>query len=99
MPSSEARVSTAMARRYLGQLCKHFAHRIPVTQTEAAGRIEFPTGTCELRADTDLLVMRAEAADDAALTRVQEVVDSHLARFAFRDQPEIRWVRAVTRAS
>ena len=93
MLSSEARVSTAMARRYLGQLCKHFAHKIPVTENEAGGRIEFPAGVCALEARADLLVMRAEAADEAALARVQAVIDSHLARFAFRDQPEIRWLR------
>jgi len=92
MLTSEARVSTAMARRYLGQLCKHFAHKTPVTETGEQGRIEFPTGVCEMQASADLLVMRAEAVDDAALARVQEVIDSHLARFAFRDTPEIRWV-------
>jgi hypothetical protein len=95
MLTSEARVATAMARRYLGQLCKHFAHKIPVTHTEAAGRIEFPTGVCQIEAGSDLLILRAEAADAGALERLQEVVDRHLQRFAFRDTPEIRWVRAA----
>ncbi len=95
MLTSEARVATAMARRYLGQLCKHFAHKIPVTHTEAEGRIEFPAGVCQLEAGSDLLILRAEAADASALERLQEVVDRHLQRFAFRDTPEIRWVRAA----
>lgn len=31
---SEARVATDVPRRYLGQLCKHFQHRLPVELTE-----------------------------------------------------------------
>ena len=93
--ASEARVATAMARRYLSQLCKHFAHKIPVTHTEAEGRIEFPAGICQLEAGADLLILRAEAADTNALERLQEVVDRHFQRFAFRDTREIRWVRAT----
>ena len=34
MPSSEARVPTAVPRRYLAQLCKHFQHKLPVVFDE-----------------------------------------------------------------
>lgn len=42
MPTSEARVPTTAARRYLGQLCKHFEHKLPVALAEHHGRIDFP---------------------------------------------------------
>ncbi len=91
--SSEARVPTAVPRRYLGQLCKHFEHKLPVALAENRGRIEFPTGVCQLDAETEALVMRVTAGDEAALARLEDAVARHLERFAFRDKLEVHWVR------
>jgi hypothetical protein len=55
---SEARVATLRSAGYLGQLCKHFAHRIPASFSGAQGRVEFPAGTCEMEAAGDLLILR-----------------------------------------
>lgn len=90
---SEARVETEMSRRYLAQLCKHFQHKLPVILTEANGRIEFPAGICTLNADSGNLFLRVEASDEAALAKLEEVVASHLERFAFREKPEVHWRR------
>lgn len=95
MRTSEARVSTTYAERYLGQLCKHFAHKIPATFEAGQGRIEFPFGLCTLAAEGHLLILRAEAPAEAELARLEEVIASHLERFAFRDKPDIAWVRAA----
>ena len=92
---SEARVTTTRASRYLGQLCKHFAHKIPAEHSETQGRLEFPWGLCTIEAAGDLLILRAEAKDTPSLDQLEEVVGSHLARFAFRDKPEIRWSRGT----
>jgi len=93
---SEARVATPRSARYLGQLCKHFAHRIPATFSGGYGRIEFPAGICELEAAGDVLVLRAIAADAPSLGQVEEVVARHLERFAFRDRPEISLSRSAS---
>ena len=93
--SSEARVATPRSARYLGQLCKHFAHRIPVSYSATEGRVEFPTGICEMEALGDVLILRATATDEPSLGQVEEVVARHLERFAFRDQPEISWTRGA----
>ena len=95
--SSEARVSTTASRRYMAQLCKHFAHRIPATFDDTRGRIEFAAGACDLTADSDagILVMRVVAADEASLAKVEDVVARHLVRFAFREEPEVNWTRAA----
>jgi hypothetical protein len=97
MLSSEARVPTAVPRRYLAQLCKHFQHKLPVTLDEGHGRIEFPAGSCELdaAADAGILLMRVVASDEAALAKLEDVVARHLERFAFREEPEVRWTRAA----
>jgi hypothetical protein len=93
MPTSISRVATTVPRRYLGQLCKHFEHRLPVTLAESTGRIEFTAGVCTLAAEADALVLRVDAADDAAVATVEDVVARHLLRFAFREPPEIVWTR------
>ena len=92
--NSEARVATSRATRYLGQLCRHFAHRIPASCSGAQGQVEFPAGICEMEASGDVLFLRATAADEPSLTQIEEVVARHLERFAFRDQPAINWTRS-----
>jgi len=91
MATATARVTTEQPRRYLGQLCKHFAHKLPVTLEEARGSIAFPMGTCRLEAAEGLLLLRAEADGAEALERLQDVVGRHLLRFAFRAPPTIDW--------
>ena len=91
MPTSQAQVATPLASRYLQQLCKHFAHKLPVAFDPEQGRIEFAHGTCELAAGEDRLTMRAVAPDAAALVQLEQVVARHLERFAFREQPAIAW--------
>ncbi|MCO6415350.1 DUF2218 domain-containing protein [Siccirubricoccus sp. KC 17139] len=82
---AEARFPTATAGRYLGQLCAHFGHRIPAVREGDRGSLEFPDGLCTLEADAEALRLRLAAADATALARLQEVVGSHLLRFAFRE--------------
>ena len=91
MPQSQARVVTETPARYLGQLCKHFQHRLPVTLEAQTGQITFEAGVCDLTADDAVLLLRCESTDAAGLERVQEVVARHLLRFAFRTPPEIVW--------
>ncbi|MDR3471378.1 MAG: DUF2218 domain-containing protein [Devosia sp.] len=92
--SADARVATTSARRYLGQLCKHFQHKLPATYDELYrhGRIEFPIGVCELEAaDEGALTMRVFATSAADLDKLQEVVARHLERFAFRETLNLTW--------
>lgn len=93
MAVSQAHVPTPAARRYLGQLCSHFAHRLPVTVDEATGRIGFEGGDCLLKAEADVLSLRIETADATQLERLEGVVARHLERFMFRETPEITWTR------
>lgn len=96
--SSAARVSIASPRRYLGQLCKHFAHKMPATYADdyGSGQIEFPDlGICTLEADeaSGLLVMRATAPAEDELARLEGVMGRHLERFAFREPVAVTWTR------
>ena len=91
MTNGIARVETERASIYLQQLCKHFAHKLPVTFTPEKGQITFSIGICRLEASDGILVLGAEAEDDTKLTQLQGVIDKHLLRFAFRDPPKIEW--------
>lgn len=91
MTNSIARVETERASIYLQQLCKHFAHKLPVTFTPEQGQITFSAGICRLEANDGVLVLKAEAEDDARLAQLQGVIDKHLLRFAFRDPRKIEW--------
>jgi hypothetical protein len=89
-----ARVEIATPGRYLGQLCKHFGHRIPASHDETKGRIEFAEALCELEAQEGTLVMRLTAQEEAVMARMQKVVADHLLRFAFREPPQVVWQEA-----
>jgi hypothetical protein len=90
---SEAILQTAMAPRYLGQFCKHFAHKLPVEldETNAAGVVTFGSGHCRLNADAAALTITVDAADSVAVVNLQDVVARHLVRFAFREEVALAW--------
>jgi hypothetical protein len=93
--TSSARVSTDSAPRYLGQLCKHFAHRVPASWSEGylTGRVEFPMGVCELAAENGVLTIRAAAENEGDLARLESVIARHLERFMFREPQPISWAK------
>ena len=82
---SSATVVTENAGRYMVQLCKHFGHKIPTEWNDHEGRITFAVGQVALRAAPGTLMMVASAADAEGLARLEQVTDSHLKRFAFRE--------------
>lgn len=81
----EGRFETTNASRYLQQMCKHFAHKLPVEFDAGKGRIEFGFGTAILAAD-DIALTVEIGTDDPGRARM--VIDKHLARFAFRENFE-----------
>ena len=88
---AQARVPTENASKYLQQLCKHFQHKLPATFDAVAGMITFPSGEVRLAAEAQILdiVVTCGSLDD--LARLKEVVASHLARFAFREELNVVW--------
>ncbi|CAD5107248.1 DUF2218 domain-containing protein [Zestomonas carbonaria] len=89
--TASTHVATATPGRYIGRLCKHFAHKIPVQYDETSGRIEFEIGLCLLAAENDGLTLRVESADDANLEKLKHVVASHFERFAWQEALTLEW--------
>ncbi len=92
---SVAEIATPNASRYLQQLCKHFAHKLPVKFDARAGEIDFPMGRCALDASDEVVLRILLSAPDAdRMPELQNVVERHLVRFAFREPLTIEW-RAI----
>jgi hypothetical protein len=88
-----ASIETPNARRYLGQFCKHFAHKLTVNlaETNESGTVTFSAGTCILNASETTLDVTLTAATSSETAALQDVVDRHLVRFAFREPVTITW--------
>lgn len=92
MPVAELNFETSNARRYLVQLCKHFAHKVEVSYTDEEGHAALPTGPAILKADDTNLFAQVEAEDAEGLGRAKHIIGDHLRRFAFREEPgEFEW--------
>lgn len=91
--TSEARIATGSAARYLGQLCKHFGHKVPSALEGDHGWIAFDFGRCHLAATDSELSLHNAAATEPDLQRLEQVIASHLERFAFREKLQITWQR------
>lgn len=89
-----SKVKTTKAAGYLRQLCKHFGHKVPAQYDASTGSIDLPMGRCELRAEAGHLTISTQAQNPEDAERLNDVIASHLARFAFREEPEITWSRA-----
>ncbi|MFB9948481.1 DUF2218 domain-containing protein [Rhizobium puerariae] len=86
MPEATAIVPTEHGSKYLQQLCKHFAHKIEVSYTETHGECTFACGKGILDADASGLTVVATAPDREQLEQTKSVIESHLVRFAFREE-------------
>ena len=94
MLESVAYLETASGPKYLVQLCKHFAHKIEVSYSENHGECRFSCGTGLLDADEKGLRIVAKAEDEQGLVDTQHVIESHLVRFAFREELQpLAWQR------
>jgi len=61
--------------------------------SETRGSIDFGWGRCTLQANGALLTLRAEAADEEDLQRVQDIVTRDIERFGSREHLKVSWQR------
>jgi hypothetical protein len=92
---ASALLATAEADGLVLRMRNHFRHKVPVEDRGTVTGFRIPAGEFELEPGDGSLAIRARAADDAGLARVQEVVSSHLARFARSSDVNLRWLRAA----
>lgn len=90
---------TARASRYLTALVHHFGRKVEAACDGDTGWVQFPFGRCDLIAAKNRLELSATAEDDKGLRRVENIVTSHLERFAFRENPELVWSSPHTKTA
>lgn len=90
MSQSISHVPTQQGSRYLQQLCKHFGHKVPVEFDAMNGSITLPFGTCVLLARDEELILTLAGGD---IGKLEEVIGSHLERFAFRESLNVTWAK------
>ncbi|KGJ04134.1 hypothetical protein SAMN04487972_11443 [Paracoccus halophilus] len=89
--TSRCRLATAHGSRYLQQLCKHWAHKFQVEFDAERGRIVLPEDReLLMQAGPDALELQASA-PAATLEPFLKVIDSHIIRFAFREELVFDW--------
>ena len=86
MPVLIGRIETENGAKYGAQLCRHFAHKIEASFDGDSGRAAFVYGPAIMDADVSGLTVRFDVADPADVEDAKSVIDSHLAKFAFREK-------------
>ncbi|MEM9357385.1 MAG: DUF2218 domain-containing protein, partial [Pseudomonadota bacterium] len=80
---SIAHLKTANGSKYIQAMCKHFAHKVEVTYSEMSGSANLPDGRLSMKVCADgSLAFEVVAEDVDKLEKTQDVVTSHLVRFA-----------------
>lgn len=64
-----------------------------VEWSDTDGIVSLSWGQCTMQATPDTLTLRAEAADEENLQRVQDLVAGHLERFGRHDHLTVNWRR------
>jgi uncharacterized protein len=86
MMETIARLHTEHGEKYIAQLCRHFAHKVDVLHSDNRGECRFVCGTAVMEAHEGAMRIRVTAPDESQLKETQDVVESHLLRFAFREE-------------
>jgi hypothetical protein len=92
--TSTAEVASQQAEALALRMGKHFGHKVLVENDGAVTRVHTRFGAFELEPAGGVLRIRAAAEHEDALTRLEEVVVSHLGRFARGEELAVRWTRA-----
>jgi uncharacterized protein len=85
LKAAVGRFATPNASRYLQQLCKHFGHKVEVEFDAWRGVAALPPGPARMHATDTELTVTVTGRNPDEITRAKGIIDSHLARFAFRE--------------
>ena len=85
--NAEAEFRSSGAAGYFSTMVRHFGHKIPVTEDGGTARLEFSCGVAEIQLLPGELRMRVTATAPDLLAETCDVIERHLLRFAFREEP------------
>ena len=101
--TARADVPTATPERYAKQLVAHLGRKVAFSDVESdagtGSMAEIGDARGTVVPGDGVLVLLAEAPDEAGLARVQDVLGRHLERFGQRQELVVEWVRPTVVAS
>ncbi len=83
----DAAFASDRAPSLMATMAKHFGHKIEVEETDTGAILHFEMGNATLGCDDKVLHLSLEAPDEDRLETLRQVVESHLMRFAHRENP------------
>jgi uncharacterized protein len=92
---SRADVATGAAARYAKQLISHLGHKLAFTgdATSSPATAVIGTATAGIVVGDGVLTLLAACDDEESVARAEQVLGSHLERFAHRESFTVTWVR------
>ena len=87
-PKTQAVFHSARSAGYLSTMARHFDQKIEVSEIDGTVHLQFICGLAMLSVTNDALLIRIEAPSKSQMSETCQVVESHLLRFAFREEPE-----------
>lgn len=89
---SQSVFHSAAAAGYYARMISHFGHKIAVEDRGSEADLHFVCGDAQLRLETGSLHLLIQSETAEGLEQTREVVESHLLRFAFREDPQpLEW--------
>lgn len=88
---SNALVTVENPNRYINRLCKHWAHKFEVEQSELAGTIDFGHTLCTLTAADNKLKLHLKSNQPEELDKMQQVVANHLIGMSNQNIVNVTW--------
>ena len=83
---------TARGPQLLATMSKHFGHKIKVETQDDSARLHFEMGLAEIATSSEGLRLTVDGANDEDLRDLRDVIESHLLRFAHREDPQpLNW--------
>lgn len=94
---SRADVATGAPARYAKQLISHLGRKVPFTgdAITAPATAVIGAATAGIIVGEGVLILWAAGDDETSVARVEQVLGSHVERFAQREALTVRWVRTV----
>ncbi len=91
---STATVSIERPERWAKQLVSHLGHKAQVHETADGSVLTLTVGVGVVSVADGQIVMTAEAPDEDALAKVENVLGGHLERFAHEHNIKVIWTRS-----
>ena len=92
---SRADVVTDAPARYAKQLVSHLGRKEPFVTDGATSTVRWDMATASVVVGDGVLSLLAEAADEAGVALVEDVLGRHLERFGARDALAVSWTRST----